>query len=476
MLAPLLHLACTGTAAKLKPTADGGEGTGGDTGDAGADDAGGDAGDEGPLSGEMTLTVLRRSTGAPEQSVTFLFYDADGNLLDRTASKDDGKTQGKITRGGQVSVVQGTSVQPRILTIQGVAPNDDLTVYDEDEEGRQLSFKVTPPAAAYAGAATMELVVGRCSTPVAGKGSIVTIDATCFSHDAASTLFLRARNASNQPIAAAAVTGVTLRDDTPVPVSFGDWTATDTGQTVSASGVPTAPGGGVNATQVRISHHLGVPGGSVFNDARRAISGDATFASGFSPLPVPGATFQQDEVSVLETLTDGTGVRARGVAVRGGVSTSSSIVFDGALPRITGANVTGTAVPSVTFTSDGDLAGAKAFVIDVRWSTSFGVAGEGLWRIVVPASATTVKPALLPPTVEGKIFAPLDPDAWLPVSVIAFGGASIRDYAAFRASGLLAPTRDILAASPNAPAQPPSSLLPILPGNGTVSFTALVHP
>ncbi|HTJ46966.1 MAG TPA: hypothetical protein VL463_32910 [Kofleriaceae bacterium] len=94
--------------------------------------------------GPVTVTVLDyNGTGAPAPGVTVVFLEPDGTVEKEVATDANGKASANVLAGASVTAVYVVSAgQHALETINGVEPNDDLTIGSGSDSSDAGTFTV----------------------------------------------------------------------------------------------------------------------------------------------------------------------------------------------------------------------------------------------------------------------------------------------------------------------------------------------
>lgn len=475
---PLVHVACVGDDEPgAAPTIDAGVFFDGAAPDATVTDAPGadttpgtDAGpvEAGPSA--VTVTVMRTNQ-APIAGVHVVFQDAAGQVVADLVSDANGvATVPTFTSGGQVTAVMGTVEAPRLVTIVGVEPGDQLRAVDADQVLSDVlthPFKVssipTPPPP---NTSAYTVQMGSCETFGAGPTFGLALTRDCLGTGSV-PLIATALDNTDKPVgfayaknvdvlALAAVDGGTQN-----LTIGGTWqAATTTSYSVS---VVNAPSDGTG----RLSYSENVGGvptwQSTFYDAIDVDGGaDASF-KGHAGYPDAIQT-----EAAIEIGNPGPSVTYQAIATREGPQAQTAHVFDlsARLPLLTDAGLVdgGAAAPSIAWEAASPLTGTDAVVVRLDWNMpNFKT---GAWTIVAPPNVTSVVPPQLPASVAA--FAPAVGAKFdEPPTVVYFDLDYITTYADLRK----------IAAELSAPAPLLTGhiipIVPPLPKDGTARVTAI---
>ena len=454
------------------PTRDGGR----PPTDAGADTTVVDAGPE-----PLTLTVLL--LGAPEPGVNVVFQDDTGAVVATATTGTDGMVTQFVTAGSQVTALLGSPQGPNLVTIQGVAPGDTLTVVDTTSNSPATgeNVTVTLPVATWDASGTAEEVyAGRCYNPPSYP---LYLSANCETAGQFPLLALAVDSTSQQEVAytyqlgnLAQPEGGLPDGDTSLPIAITlPWetsTATATLTSTNPPGLPDDGGTTSTADGVSLAYYEvaeGIPF-SVPLARGDTIDDGGTKSGEFAMHPGYPGFIQGQAFDLVNTPN---GIVVEGAATRAAPqATSLAMSFDlSTLPLITATSIEttdgGTTLqPNVTWTSTGSLSAADGIYISAQWFSSAATeAGtvyvDGTWTILAPPTATNVRAPALPASLA----------AWAPSATASFNSrprvgavqaSFVTDYAGFRAQfgGL-----SILSGY--------EIVLPTLPVNGTVHLVGI---
>jgi hypothetical protein len=431
------------------PTVDAGPGPA----DAGPVDTGTDVAvvDAGPQ--PLTLTVLL--SGAPEPGVNVVFQDVTGAVVTTATTDATGTVTQFVTAGSQVTAILGTTKNPNLVTIQGVAPGDALKVIDTSSSssgstGEDLT--VTLPAPTWDAAGVGEAVyAGNCYNPI---GYPLYLASYCETAGQFPLLALAVQTPSQQEIAYTYQVGNALDldaglpdGDTSLPLTVTrPWSTSSATATITSTNPPllTDDAGATNtASYVNLAYDE-VVGGSVFSSPQA--SGGTTDDAG-----TQSATFVMHpgypdfvEGRAVDTYERNSIVLVAGGATRAAPqATSMAMAFDlSTLPLITTASIDSadggtTAQPNVTWTSAGSLSAASGIFVSTQWFASLLTdAGtsyvNGTWSIVAAPTATNVRAPALPASFAA--WAPPANASFNPARVGAIKASFVSDYTGFRAA------------------------------------------
>jgi hypothetical protein len=444
--------------------------------DAGADTTVVDAGPE-PL--KLTVLLL----GAPEPGVNVVFQDDTGAVVTTATTGTDGTVTQFVTAGSQVTALLGSPQAPNLVTIQGVAPGDALTMVDTPSNSppQGENVTVTLPAAAWDAAGTAEEVyAGSCYNPPSYP---LYLSSRCETAGQFPLLARAVDSTSQQEIAytyqlgnVAQPEGGLPDGETSLPIAITlPWatsTATATLTSTNPPGLPDDGGTTSTADGVSLAYYEvaeGVPL-SVPPDPADTTDDGGTLSNGFVMHPGYPDFVQGDAFDLFNTPI---GIVVAGVATRAAPqATSLAMSFDlSTLPLITATSIETTdggttSQPNVTWTSTGSLSAADGIYVSAQWFSSAATeAGtvyvDGTWTILAPPTATNVRAPALPASLA----------AWAPSATASFNSrprmgaiqaSFVTGYAGFRAQfgGL-----SILSGY--------EIVLPTLPVNGTVHLVGI---
>jgi hypothetical protein len=128
--------------------------------------------------GPQPLTVHVLLGLAPESGVLVVFQDASGAVVSSATTDATGSVSQLVTAGSQVTVALGTTLAPRLVTIQAVEPGDVLTLVDTPPASTLAeNVNVTLPAPTWdASGATEYVYAAQCGT---SAGSPVYVNPDC---------------------------------------------------------------------------------------------------------------------------------------------------------------------------------------------------------------------------------------------------------------------------------------------------------
>ena len=434
------------------PTGDGGHppAESGATDAVGPTDAGADATLVDASPQPLTLTVLL--LGVPEPGVNVVFQDGTGAVIATATTDATGRVTRSVMAGSQVTALLGTLLAPQVVTIQGVAPGDALTVVDPATSASSPSepVTVTLPAATWDSSATAEGVyAGSCYNPLPYP---INLTQSCESAGEFPLLARAFDTGSGQEIAYTYQLGNAAQPDGGLPdgatslpiVMTLPWATSTATATITATNPPGLPAdGGGFANGVTLDYDeiargvvLRVPAASVgTTDDAGAQSAGFVMHPGYPD-------FVQAEA--VDQFTTPQGLLVAGGATRAAAqATSLAMSFDlSTLPLITATSVDtadggATSQPVVTWTSTASLAAANGIYISAQWSSSITTDAStlyvnGTWTILAPPTATNVHAPALPASLAA--WGPSPTASFNPTPRVAAVQASFAPgYAGFRA-------------------------------------------
>ena len=360
----------------------------------------------------VTVNVLKR--GVPISGVTIVFGDASGAILATATTDAAGSASQFVSAGSQVTAVFGTIEAPQFVTVLGVKPGDVLVANDGSSDLGLPNLVSIDSIPANPPAETGQYTVnaGMCGIPFGAPPAQLYLAPEC-ENSGKFPLLIVASDTNATPLGYTFMKDVSLTPDGGVPDSgvlsvaaTGTWSTTTLTQTLTASHTPVPDGGSIFASLAFSEVAGGVAFGTsqAFNgaDLDGGVQSDDFQAHPGYPDFVQGeGTLRTDRAN---------GVAYQAIARRRPTPTATAIdAFDFAqvLPELLTATVDSTAParPVAAWTSTGSLAAADGVVLQMRWSVpQFN--GTGLWTIVAPPDATTVKAPEMPASLSG----------WLPAT------------------------------------------------------------
>jgi hypothetical protein len=436
-------------------------------------------------SGPQPVTVLVTNALGPEPGVAVVFTDSNGTTEPIQTTSAAGTATSFTAYGGQATVVMGTSSNPYLFTVQGVAAGDTLAVYDPSVdlgyEGAGVLVSVDSwPDAAPPNTSQYEALLGHCDGDRNGPPVPVEIAPGCEAAGHTSVL-LTALDVNGQP------TGYTWQNNVAlpppdagatVPVSLGNaWSTASDSITVNASGLP-AFAAGMNGTILFTMVAGGVPTPAEGFDSDFGAPDSGASATFTFPTGYPDTV--QTEANVLNQLM----IAGQYIEQISAVATRSTTAPDSGvavadlsqlLPLVLSASMdtTNVAQPIVTWTvaDAGSIAGVSGVITSLVWKN---YPSAGSWTIVAPPTATQVQPPALPAALSA--WAPSSADQMWSPTVALVQASFLGGYAGLRAqAGTAGLTSDLIEADYSGdngfewgqPAVPP------LPANGTLQMTAI---
>lgn len=413
----------------------------------------------------------------PVENVHVIFHDTTGAVLDEKTTANAGQVSAIVPADSQVTVVLGTPMQPRLVTITGVQPGDNLLAIDstplEDLVNSKVASVQSVTAGAPLGTLFYEVSIGACSIQTGSFPTSISLLTKCIGagtvpivvrgmdDGSGTTGFAYQKNVNlldaGVPDGAAADSGL-------LAVSVeGAWQDAAVGsQNVS---IVNAPDSGF-VTVGFAEHANGVPVPQLAYVDPDGGAADASF------ITHPGfADALQSEA--FQVVRIGTGVSYNGIATREPATASGSRTHDLAqlLPRIEDAGIEdgGALRPIASWSPAASLASADGAIVQLAWNEAVdGGYVQGTWTIVVPPTATSVTPPILP-----AAYAAYAPSAtsyvYQPPVVAAVEASFIKDYAELRrVAGSLPPTDNLI--SDNG-----GGIAPPLSADGTVKMSAFTR-
>lgn len=480
-LLPLLHFACVsddpGSPAGLDasvPGLDGGTAEGGSLPDVVTPLPDTFVPDGGPSAVNVRVTHPDKT---PVENVHVIFHDKAGAVLDEKTTQNAGVVSAFVPAGSQVTVVLGTPTQPRLVTITDVEPGDNLLAIDTSPIENLANSKlvsvdsVTPGAPV--GTMFYEVSVGGCTSTTGSFPTNISLIARCVGAGTV-PIVVRAVNDGNSTEGFAYQKNVNLLD-----AGVPDGAAADSGLlSVNVSGAwqDAAVGSqNVSATNAPDSGYMTmtfselVSGVALPQTAYPDMDGGQADAS-FIAHPAFADALQSETFIVGRV---GTGVSYNGVAVREGASLSGSRTHDLSqlLPKIDDAGIEdgGALRPIASWTSSASLAGADGAIVQMGWNEAIdGGYVYGTWTFVVPPTATSVTPPVLPAAYQA--YAPSATSyVYQPPVVTVVEASFIKDYSELRQlAGSLPPSEGLI--NDNG-----TNLTPPLPADGTVKMSAFTR-
>lgn len=419
-----------------------------------------------PEAGSRLVTVRVRDRGnQPVASASVLFSNAAGDALGTVQADATGVATFAAPSGAQVTVGFGDELTPRLVTITGVEPGDDLLAADmrPGASGDSRTFRIASlPPDPPAGSQTYARL-GDCYENVGAPPTSVAFSPDCSQGATTVPLVVETTDGLVTVGWTAAKNLAPLADGGETPVTLPAWSTSTLAQTVTATNVAGAGGSfyvsfGEIASGVvlRTTEYAGSEG------AERS----ATFLAhpGFGEALQAGALAYDYSVSGSGMGIVGASVRAAAPTADGGVS----IDWANQLPGFTSAGIDAGAPsrPYVSWTSGGSLASADGTFVILFWDEprDAGTA-QGSWTILAPPTATSVQTPALPPGFKG---APRTvPSYDDPPRIVTVEASFVPGYAQLRAAATaLSPSDGLLNGNTSANA-------PALPSNGAaVRFTA----
>jgi hypothetical protein len=420
--------------------------------------------------GPLPVTIVVVNDRGPEQGVTVVFQDDQGQPLATADTDATGTASQLVPSGSMVTAVFGTPDAPRLVTVQGVKPGDVLTAYDPSlaPDGSQANVQIDGlPDGGSPDAGQYYAYAGNCYANFTTLPATLYLSAACQSHGKF-PLVVVAQDNLNQDIAYTSQTGNVLATDgglAHVSLSAA-WKPIGTA-TVTATNIPDPPG------QAQLDFQPIADGvGVAFSQyASPAVTGGSTASATFESYPGYGTAVQSEAVIDPGTYPT-TSVRA--AATRSAQPADGGVTFDVTtfLPPIDSAGlVPGSSNrPVVSWTTEGgSLAGTSGTVVMYTWSTDLdGSSVSGTWTIVAPPGVTSVTTPALPAPLAGT--APTSDSSFnSPVIIAAKADFLPGGYDQFRALLASLPWSSSLLSGYQTPLVPP------LPVDGTLSVSAYVY-
>lgn len=420
-----------------------------------------------PDAGPSVVTVrVRDVANKAVAGASVLFSDAAGAQLALVASDANGVATFAAPSGAQVTVGFGDDLLPRLLTITGVEPGDDLVAADVDAygDGPSRSLRIETLPANPPGGVQTYARLGPCFGSLNTTPASLSFAARCAQRSASFPVLVDRRDGNGLTTGWTAAKNVSfVADGGETPVSFPAWTTGYVAQTVTVKNAADA-GGNLYVAYGEIANGVVVPDSSYVGPTGNERSATFRGHAGF------GEALQAEAYAYDYSVTGG-GMGLIGTAVRAAAPTTDGGVdleWGNRLPTVTGAGVDAgvSARPSVTWTTAGSLASADGTYVVLSWSEPRD-AGQalGTWTVIAPPTATSVQVPAIPAGFKG---APSTVPSYAnPPRILTVEASFVPGYAQLRAAGAaLTPSTEVLQGGG-------SANVPALPSNGAVvRFTA----